>query len=219
MTSRERLLAAANGQPADQKPIIVWPHDEMYSDAAIVTVRRLANAATSPRGVLVEILSPFAASLARGLKLNDLFRQDPEGAEKELQSLVTQTELEIEMALNAKADGIFYRLQGVEPEYCTPMQYGGQYLETDRELLEAASSAKLNVLFVEGGPDLYLDFVSDLPAQVFAWDKSATGIEVETVRKLRSGALATADPEAEILFGSNYGLLRNWVQAAAEVPV
>jgi hypothetical protein len=56
-----------------------------------------------------------------------------------------------------------------------------------------------------------MDFVSDLPAQIFAWDCGRTDISLDSVRKMRLGTLATGDPDADVLFGSNYGLLKQWV--------
>lgn len=209
MTSRERLLAAARGDAVDRKPMIVWPNDEMYSDAAIVAIGRLGNAKASPRCVLAEIFSPFSRAIAKQMELNSAFKVDPTGAETVLRDLVEQTEREIAIALSNGADGIFYRLQGAEPEFSTPMEYGGHYLESDREILKQSESASLNVLCIEGGPEVYMDFVSDLPAHVFAWDSLRTHISVGEVRKMRAGILAAASPDADILFGGSYGLLQD----------
>jgi hypothetical protein len=212
MNSKERLLASIAGKPVDQKPLILWPHSEMNSDIALVSLKRLANASTSQRAVLVEILSPFSRSLKMGLALSKTLQQDPKEGEKILQALVAETRTEINVALEQGVDGIFYRLQGAEPEFTTPMEYGGLYLETDRDLLQLAMKAHLNVLFIEGGPELYIDFVSDLPAQIFAWDSGRTDIPLSSVKKMRIGTLATGDPDADVLFGSNYGLLKQWVR-------
>ncbi|HEY3782733.1 MAG TPA: hypothetical protein VGL56_16745 [Fimbriimonadaceae bacterium] len=211
MTSKERLLALVSGKGIDHKPLILWPHSEMNSDVAIVSLKRLANAKTSQRAVLAEILSPFSRSLKTGLNLSKTLQRDPKEGEKVYQALVEEVRTEINLALEQGVDGIFYRLQGAEPDFTTPMEYGGLYLETDRELLQLAMTAHLNVLFIEGGPELYMDFVSDLPAHIFAWDSHRTDIPLSAVKKMRIGALATGDPEADVLFGSNYGLLKQWV--------
>jgi len=215
MTSRERITKAVAGEPVDRKPMIVWPHDEMYSDAAIVPIGRLATAGSSPRCVLAEVFSPFSCAISKNLDLNSLYKSDPDAAEKEFKSFVQHVEREIDIALNSKADGIFYRLQGAEPKFATPMEYGGHYLEVDRALLQHASTARMNVLCIEGGPEAYIDFVSDLPAQVFAWDLEQTGFSVSALRKMRTGALAAASPEADILFGGGYGLLQQLAKSDA----
>ena len=80
------------------------------------------------------------------------------------------------------------------------MQYGGYYLERDRELLQEIEAARLNVLCVVGDEEVFIDFVSDLPAQVFAWDSRATSVSSAYVRELRKGAQASADPGSEIEF-------------------
>ena len=62
------------------------------------------------------------------------------------------------------------------PDSTTPMQYGGHFLEIDRRLL--SSDALFNVIFVQGPSEPYAVFVSDLPAQAFAWD-SRSGLGAE----------------------------------------
>lgn len=216
MNSRERLLAVAAGTAPDHKPIIIWPDAGMRSDAAIVSIKRLGNAGHSSRAVLAEILSPLARAILEGRNLTRTLHDSPETGEQQLGELIDDTRREISLALEAGADGIFYRLQGAEPEHATPMEYGGHFLEQDRSLLESAASAPLNVLFVEGGPEVYLDFVSDLPANVLAWDSVKSGVDVRNVRAMRKGPLAAADPDADILFGHNFGHLAQWIEPAKE---
>ena len=215
MTSRERILATVQGEAPDQTPVIVYPAGEYHSDAAIVKINRLGNAASSPRAVLAEILNPFGRALSTGVQLNAVLHASPTEGEKMLADYISEIEREIEFALKSGADGIFYRLQGAEPKHCTPMQYGGHYLEADRALLQRAAEARINVLFLECGPDLYFDCLTDLPAQILAWDKDVTRLQVSDIRILRKSALATADLEADILFGRNYGLLQPLIRRAA----
>jgi hypothetical protein len=212
MTSRERLLAVVNGEPPDQTPVIVWPQADVHSDAAVVSIKRLANAASSPRLVLAEILNPLGRALRSGYDLNHVFHEEPEKGEQVLQGFRRDVQHAISIALAARVDGIFYRLIGAHPDICTPMEYGGHYLEMDRALLSTAAEARLNLVYIEGGRGTYLDFVSDLPAHAFGWDCEGTGVNAAYLRKLRSGILATADPDADILLGSNYGLLQPWIR-------
>ena len=171
----------------------------------------------SPRCVLAEILSPFSRAIQNGLNLNALYKKSPESADAELNEMIRLVEREIAIVLESKADGIFYRLACAEPEFATPMEYGGHYLEVDRALLGQAAGARMTVLCVEGGPEVYLDFVSDLPAKVFAWNLDRTGFTVDDVRKMRPGALATGSPKADVLFGSSYPLVKSLAQAAESV--
>ena len=116
-----------------------------------------------------------------------------------LDALTNEVRASIERAIEHGADGILYQLYGAEPGHCSPMQYGGHFLDRDRELLGEITDATANVLFVVGGEGTYLDFLSDLPAHVFAWDSLSTGVSVADIRAMRNGALATQSPEADIL--------------------
>ena len=216
MTSRERIIAAVRGETPDQTPVIVWPAGEYHSDAAIVKINRLGNAGASPRAVFAEILNPFGRALNAKTDLNAVLHEDPGQGEKLLNDYISESEREIDFALQSGVDGIFYRLQGADPKHSTPMQYGGHYLEIDRSLLERARAGKqLNALFLDCGPDMYFDCLTDLPAEILAWEKNDS-VRLEDIRSLRKGALATGEAEADILFGRNYGLLQPLIRKNAE---
>jgi hypothetical protein len=205
-------LASIAGQTVDQKPMIIWSHEEMYSDVAVVQPGRAMHSGAKSRIVLAEVLSPFSRAIAKRIKLSQMLCEEPKKGEEVLTGLIQQTKSEMESAHKAGADGVFYRLQGAEPAHSSPMEYGGHYLEVDREILTPANG-EINLVYIEGGPETYIDFVSDLPGSIFAWDCERTGIPVSALRRLRQGALATSDQQADILFGSNYGILH---QLAAE---
>ena len=146
--------------------------------------------------VLAQIDNPFARF---GPALNAEFGVDPVVAAQKLDRATDEVRRKIQEALGAGADGIVYRLFGARARHSTPMQYGGHYLERDRELLEEIADARLNVLLLVGDDDLYLDFICDLPAHVIAWDREASGFSSAQVRALRTGAQASSDPDSEIL--------------------
>jgi hypothetical protein len=129
--------------------------------------------------------------------------EEPKKGEKLLDGLIAKTKAEIKRAFDGGADGVLYLLYGARGLHTTPMEYGGHYLERDRELLSEVSDAKFNMIFVVGEDDAYLDFVSDLPAHAFGWDSAATGTSVEQLRAMRAGALATNsfDADIELRFG------------------
>lgn len=204
MTSRERLIAVGKGQEADQKPTIIWPGEsEEFADALVIPSWMLLHVQEVPlpdgRLLLAEVINPFGKARIRGIDLNEMIRLDPEIGSVELDEIADETRLEMREALSHGADGILYRLHGARGRFCTPMEYGGHYLEKDRELLEEITEAQFNMLFVVGDEDVYLDFVSDLPAHAFSWDRHGTGITANQVRDLRSGALAADDENADIL--------------------
>jgi hypothetical protein len=100
-------------------------------------------------------------------------------------------------ALSKGVLGVFYEIGGADATQCTPMQYGGLYLERDREFLEALKGTGAHIVYV-GGAEPYLDFVSDLPADAFAWDAVASGIAVSDVRPMRAGPLAAESDAADL---------------------
>lgn len=208
MTARERLIAAARGGAIDQRCVVLFP-STARSDAQIVPPDEVgaALAEESGQAVLAEVLSPLGRARSEGYALNEAIKSDPAAGQEALDRYVAETRKEIHTAMAAGADGVFYRLQGALPAISTPMQYGGFYLEHDRELLSEVEDASLNILSIEGGPEPYLDFVADLPAHVMAWDAPASGIGAEAVRAMRKGALAACDAQAEILFAERWELL------------
>jgi hypothetical protein len=147
---------------------------------------------------LVPIKNPFGLAVERGHDLIQWSRTDLVAAEQTLDLLVDEVGAAIRAGLESGKDGIFYILEGAHPDHTTPMQYGGLFLERDRALLALAAEAACNVLWIVGGEETYLDFVSDLPAHVFAWDSLATQRDSSFVRRLRNGAQASFDPQSEI---------------------
>lgn len=198
MTPRERLIAASRGGDVDRKPRVTWFGGEASADAKIVA----GMAESARRGIdgllLADVANPFGLALRKGIDLNKALKDDPSVGGDMLNGLVGEVRQTIAVSLASGADGIFYRLHGACPRHCSPMQYGGHYLELDRELLDGASQATLNILFVAGGDELYVDFVSDLPAHVFAWDSELSKIPAVRVRAARAGALASADPNSDV---------------------
>lgn len=203
MTGRERLVAKSRGGEVDQPVTLAWPASSDASDASVVAPDRLATSLPSEdRAVLAEVVNPFGLALARDLDLNELLDQDPARGGEILDGLVQETRNTIAMALAAGADGVLYRLHGACPSHCSPMQYGGHYLERDRELLSEIADARLNVLFVVADEEPYLDFVSDLPAHFFGWDDRASGVSAVEGRAIRGGAVATFSPDGDLLLTS-----------------
>lgn len=203
MTATERLVAASRGGEVDRKPVIYWPGAADIRSDAVITApdpsfveRHLKH---ESRAVLVEVPNPYGKAWARGVDLNRLLGSDPAEGARVLDGLVESVRKAMHQCLEAGADGIVYRLHGANASHCSPMQYGGHYLERDRELLEEVRDARFNLCFVVGDRDLYLDFVSDLPAHVLGWDDQSTGIGTIEGRALRGGAVATYDQEADVI--------------------
>ncbi len=197
MTSRERVIAASRGGAVDLQPTLTWLGGNGSSDASVVPTSEIVVRLDENQVVLAEVPNPFGLALGKGIDLNRALKDDPSVGSVVLDGLVEEVRTQIRESLESGADGIFYRLHGASPAHCTPMQYGGHYLERDRELLSEASGATCNVLFVAGKEELYIDFVSDLPATLFAWDYDLSKISADEVRQSRPGATASSDPSSE----------------------
>lgn len=196
MTGRERLVAGARGGETDRQPVIGYLSSPEVTDAIIVAPEGVSAVAGGEQLVLAEVSGPFPA--VPDQELVALLDDDPEEAARRLDARTEHIRSQISRSLADGADGILYRLHGANPRRSTPMQYGGHVLERDRELLDEVRDARLNVLLVVGGEDTYFDFVSDLPAHVFAWDAPASGVSSAAIRTMRAGAQASADPQSEI---------------------
>lgn len=180
MTDRERLMTLVAGGKVDGKPTIAWPSSEI-SGAEFVPITNL-------------------------YRHFQLMGEDPVALLKDTDSSASQIVEEAEGvryreargAIDGGAIGVFYEIHGADASRCTPMEYGGLFLERDRAFLESVADAPCNFVYING-KEPYLDFVSDLPAQIFGWDAVGSGIVVAEVRKLRTGLLATNDPQADII--------------------
>lgn len=146
---------------------------------------------------LLRVVNPFGRS---ALDLNRLMAEDPTRGAETLETLVEEVRAEIEDAIRTGADGIAYYLYGADSDHCSPMQYGGFYLERDRELLAIASDMQMNMLVVVGGEGAYIEIVADLPAAIMAWDVAATRRAVDEVRLYRDGLLCAEDDSADLIW-------------------
>jgi hypothetical protein len=223
MTSRELLIAASRGGEVPRKPVLCWPTVvDAVTDALVIDGSRgtggppvvstpvpgvvtseteLASGAyRDPEKVALGMVpGVFETARAISPNLNEILSSDPASGEAILDEAMNQVRGRIGSALDAGMDGIFYHLSGATPQAASPMQYGGHYLERDRDILAGVADATLNVLFVSGGPGVYLDFVSDLPAHIFGWDIEGSRVSVAEVRAMRAGALLAASPEADVI--------------------
>lgn len=203
MTGRDRLQAACERASSGFQPVLAWYGLAPESADSLIVSRleevSIARAHHPEAAVLLAVPNAFARTGSESEELLRLSEQDPARADQLLTSYSERTLSQIEAAAQVDADGIFYGLAGAEPSKSTPMQYGGLFLELDREALARACEIGLCFLYIEGAGGAYLDFVADLPANAFGWDRAATGAEVAEVRKLRPGALFAEDPDADIL--------------------
>jgi len=167
-----------------------WAPDALVVQDVGEARELLAEFGADGPAVLVEVRNPFGYAKEVDEDLSGAFRGDPKMGEGLLERFFSMSCTKTCEALDSGCDGIFYRLFGATPFETSPMEYSGFFLEKDRELLEGIVEARFNVLSVEGGEGVYLDFVHDLPCSVLAWDEKNSRIAPRSVREIHSGALA-----------------------------
>ncbi|MCB0825468.1 MAG: hypothetical protein KDC26_04715 [Armatimonadetes bacterium] len=207
MTGRERMVAACRGGDVDRTPVI-------GEDALIVELGQVreALAANEDVAILARVPSPLARAKSEGNDLYSELESNPASGEKQLDEYAVATRMDAADAIGQGADGICYVIDGAYPSYSTPMQYGGHFLELDREILGEFAQARLNMIYVAGKDSPYLDFTSDLPGHLFAWD-STSGVEPVEVKQMRDSALACDHPEANVRFIPNESLTKSIAMA------
>jgi hypothetical protein len=197
VNSRELAIAAIRGGAVERKPVLSFD-----SVGDILIHQDLSAERNHERIDLFLVSNPFGLAKQNGTDLNQLLEEDIESGSEKLSNYAESVRNLIQNALDCGFDGVFYVLQGARGSESTPMQYGGHYLELDRQILSEFSESVLNCVFVVGHDDVYIDFVSDLPAHLFAWDADASTFDSKYVRTLRSGAQASSDPESEVFLSS-----------------
>lgn len=129
------------------------------------------------------VLSPLGRAIAQGLNIVDLLEENPSEGDQMIASLFSETQTEI-----SQIDGSFnYVVAGAEPMWTTPMQYGGHFLELDRELIGSRQPA----ITLIGGPETYVDIVSDLAETFLIWNPVTNDVNPEEVAKMTRATTLT----------------------------
>lgn len=147
------------------------------------------------------VLNPFGRSLRKGIDLNALIASSPDAGAQTLQTLAEETLTELKQS----GSPVLYLLFGAAESWCTPMEFGGLYLELEREILSAAIESKEVLLWVAGNENVYLDFVSDLPAAAIGWNQGTTGFGVREMRELRDGTVFGPAADADFQWIPEHG--------------
>lgn len=169
---------------------LAWPQA-----AAVQSDFAVSPAGEVQPGLWAEVANPFARAIEAGFDLNSEMDLNPARGAELLADLTAQTQDDLAAKLKAGASGIVYRLVGACPEHCTPMQFGGLYLEGERAILSDVTVPTL--VFIEGA-EVYFEFVSDLPATYMGWDVTQNALSLEEARTYRQGAFALASDDAEL---------------------
>lgn len=122
------------------------------------------------------VLSPLSRAISQGIDIVSQLEDNPSLGDQTLAELVRETANEI-----SHIEGNFnYIVAGAEPRFTTPMQYGGHFLELDRELIGARKPA----ITLIGGSETYIDIVSDLAESYLIWDSSSTSVDPQEVARM-----------------------------------
>lgn len=215
MNSKERMqIIGRGGIPDVPGKMFLFGHSPQ-SDVWVVRESDTGFLMPEDAGnrlVLARVDNPFGLGMRRNADFRNMIKDDGVAARNFIDELSEEVEKTIESTLLAgQADGIAYMIYGAEPQLCTPMAYGGICLEADRRLLERIGKQHFIALMVVAGEGSYIDFLSDLPGNLFCWDAASTGVDVHSVRRLRHGALGCQLPEAEVLVAKEPGEMGPWV--------
>lgn len=207
MTAFDRVAEMLAGTSVDPKVAMVWSASPGHQADIVTSILvELPHALkTHPEQlVLLEVLSPFGVAQRRDIDLNSILAEDPELGQEKLEAIKEEVAGNILKGLDAGAHGVLYRLDGAYPRANTPMQYGGYYLELDRELLALAEGCTFNCVNVEGEGEIYFDFVSDLPTHAFSWSTVHNHISLDGARKMTPTRLALGLEDADIHLARNF---------------
>lgn len=101
------------------------------------------------------------ASIPSVKAILDSADEAPEAVVSTVQNALERSSSKISELATAGEEVIAVKVFGANPETCSPMQYGGFFLEAERDLL--AQSPVPTVAIVAEAPDSYTDFLTDLP--------------------------------------------------------
>lgn len=208
MTGREQLLAASRGSELEVKPVLMGTFQPAAgAEGYVVELSQVEDCLDqAPESAcLVRVTCPLGRTIESGEKLIGQLHENPSDGEARLSEIRDMVRTEIDEALGKGADGVFYVVDGASGEFSTPMEYGGHFLEVDREVLNEYSGARLNAVYVEG-VEPYLEFVADLPAHLFGWDITRSERDLNFVRAIRDGAIFASTPEADIYYSADLTL-------------
>lgn len=136
------------------------------------------------------VLSPLSRAISQGIDIVGLLEENPAEGDRVLAELVRQCSSDIEQT----SGPINYIVAGAEPGVTSPMQYGGHFLELDRELIGTTSPA----ITLIGGPDTYIDVVSDIAKSYLIWNPEANPVDPKEVSRM-----TTATPITNVNFFPN----------------
>jgi hypothetical protein len=129
------------------------------------------------------VLSPLSRAIVQGIDIVGLLEENPTKGDRVLGELVSQCSRDIEQT----SGSMNYIVAGAEPGVTSPMQYGGHFLELDRELIGTRSPA----ITLIGGPETYIDVVSDIAKSYLIWNPETNPVDPQEVSRMTTATPIT----------------------------
>jgi uroporphyrinogen decarboxylase len=139
------------------------------------------------------------ANQISGGRLLEHLRQDPERVHAGLRVITDSLVAFVRGLVDAGADGIYFAVHGPSDDMATPIEYEANFLDLDKDVLQAVGGAGLNIMHPHSYSKLYFDLVLELPTHVCCWSDreagpSLTDVRAKTDRCLMGGINELAIP-------------------------
>jgi len=157
-----------------------------YGGEWLRAVRRLRQLAGPDVPIVVTVFSPLTQALyfaARPELVLQHAAEHPAVVHGALAVLAENIRRQIEVTIEAGADGVFFALQGCTAAVLSRERYRELGRPYDLLALGGAADGWLNVLHVHGDRDLFFDDVLDYPVQVFSWSDRRAGPSLREARQ------------------------------------
>jgi len=140
--------------------------------------------------ILQTIFNPLAQAknLVSSSDLIVHLRQHPDAVRSALKVIANTTIDFMEACLATGVTGFFYAVQHAQLSLLNPQEYREFGEAFDREVLDAASPAWLNMLHLHGS-EVMFDLVSDYPVQIINWHDRETWPSLAEAQKRFSGVV------------------------------
>ncbi len=171
--------------------------------AQLGTVKQIIAEKKDDGPVIDTVFSIFSTmQKATGKNAMEIFRQDTTAAHDGLRRLSESISNYAKALIANGADGIYLAVSGAASDTMTEKEYRDHFLRYDRQILQAASGGKVNVIH-QHGVGIYPDIVLGLKGfQVYCWsDRQEGNPSIREMRLRHTGCLMAGVDEV------NFGLL------------
>lgn len=206
-------------EPDDWRRITPLAPEEGALGRQLEALRLIRELLGPDTPVIQTVFCPLsqAKNLAGQDQLLAHLRQAPQSVQAGLQTIAETTRAFVAAVMRQGCvDGIFYAVQFAQAHLLTPDEFRRFGMPHDRAILQAAGSGWLNMLHLHGRA-VYLDLISDYPAQVFNWHDRETPPSLAQGLDLVQGAVCGGLRQEEtLLYGTPERVRAEALQAIEE---